>query len=304
MSPGDLAALQLRNGGFGSTVVSRDGHQIDCNGFTTAIVLRMTRHVPDDPVMASIRQRALHHVASCASSRVPGAFAFWPEAARPAWAMSVPADADDTAIMLTELLRHGWIDRRDALRRVCRAVIPHRARERDTAVVPPWVVPGCFYTWIADVDGPNIVDCCVNANVAALMARLGARALPGYTAAILTIVNGMRWAGDDRRRLSALTPFYPSVTCLIDVVEHAIESGVRELCDVQRELRALDIDPRADGWGCCRSAYGSTVWHCVALGVARALADAAGRSRVPTCHAVEALGGSGSEDHRVVCWKS
>lgn len=282
-----LAALQLPDGGFTSTVTTPTGPQIDCNGFTTALVLRVTRHLPDDAVMAGVRQRALHHVTSCASSRVPDAFAFWPDASRPAWAISVPADVDDTAIMLTELLRHGWIDRMGALGRLCRAMLPCRVRERDAVLLPPWVDAGCFHTWIAEVDGLNIVDCCVNANVAALMARLDAQHLPGFRAATRTIINGIRWAGDDRRRLSALTPFYPSVTCLRDAVEHAVESGVRELCEVHTELRALDRNPRPDR-GCCRSAYGSTVWHCAALDIARVLAAVAGRSRMPTSYAVQA----------------
>lgn len=285
MTSSDLAAFQLPNGGFPSTITSREGEQVDCNGFITALVLRVTRHVPDDPVIARVRQRALHHVTSCASSSVADAFGFWPDAARPAWARAVPADVDDTAMMLTELLRHDWIDRRGVLGRLCRAVLPYRVRERDAVLLPPWVGSGAFYTWIADVDGPNIVDCCVNANVAALMARLDAPHLPGYAAAIQTIVNGIRWAGGDRRRLLSLTPFYPSPACLMEAVEHAIESGVRDLREVQRELCALDIDPQADESGCCRSAYGSTVWHCAALDAARALADTAVPSGVSTSHA-------------------
>lgn len=289
MTSTELAAFQLPNGGFLSTITSRRGQQADCNGFTTALVLRVTRHVPDDAVMADVRQRALHHVTSCSSSTIADAFGFWPDAARPAWARSVPADVDDTAIMLTELLRHGWIDRRGALRRLCRAVLPHCVRERDSTVLPPWVVPGAFYTWIANVDGPNIVDCCVNANVAALMARLDAQHLPGYAAAILTIVNGVRWAGNDRRRLSTLTPFYPSLVSLIDAVEHAVESGARELRDVHRELVALDTDVTAGEDGCCRSAYGFTVWHCAALDAARVLAGMAVRSGAPASRALDAV---------------
>ena len=283
MTARDLSALQLPDGSFESTVSWRGDRLRDCNGFTAAMVLRATRHVPDDAVMTIVRERALRFLTTCASSTVPGAFAFWPDAMRPAWARSVPADVDDTAIMLTELVRHGWLERHHALRRFCRAVIPQRVRASETVSVPPWIVPGSFYTWMADPNagvgrGVNIVDCCVNANVVALMSRLKAEHLPGYEAAILTVANGVRWAGGERRRLLAVTPFYPAVTCLIEAVEHAVETGASALGETRDRLRSLEIDPLDVQAGCCRSAYGSTVWHCSAIDVARALAIAIPRS--------------------------
>jgi hypothetical protein len=293
MTSDQLSALQLPHGGFESIVTSRRGRVVDCNGFTAAIVLRLTRHLPHDAAMTTVRQRALSFVMTCASTVVPEAFAFWPDAARPAWALSVPADVDDTAIMVAELLRHGWLDSAEAMRRVCRAMLPHRVTDREAATLPPWVVPGCFYTWIvpatadsARVPAVNIVDCCVNANVAALLSVIGAQHLPGYTAAIQTVVNAVGWAGDNRRRLSAVTPFYPSVGNLVDAVEHAVECGAHALCDVLDRLRALDFGASSHDVGCCSSAYGSTVWHCEAVDTARALARAAGRRSYGTSRAV------------------
>lgn len=293
MTSDQLYALQLPHGGFESIVTSRRGRIVDCNGFTAAMVLRATRHVPHDAVMTTVRRRALSFVMTCASTVVPEAFAFWPDAARPAWASSVPADVDDTAIMVTELLRHGWLDSADALRRVCRAMLPHRVSDAEAATSPPWVASGCFETWIvpatadrARVPAVNIVDCCVNANAAALMSLIGAQHLPGYAAAIQTIFSAVGWAGDNRRRLSSATPFYPSVENLVDAVEHAVECGAHALRGVLDRLQALDLEASDQDAGCCSSAYGSTVWHCEAIDTARALARAARRRSCETSRAV------------------
>jgi hypothetical protein len=288
MTSARLAALQLPNGGFESIITSPRGRVADCNGFTAAIVLRVARHVPADPILAIVRERALGYLATCAAPLAPDAFAFWPDAARPVWAASVPADVDDTAIVLTEMHRHQWLDRAGALRRACRALLPWRVSDADAAHLPPWVAPGCFYTWIdtrhaggaGAMGRANVVDCCVNANVTALMAFLDARHLPGYDAAILTIQNGVRWAARDPRRLSAITPFYPSVDNLIDAVAHAVECGADALTGALQDLTAVATDGRNESAGCCRNAYGSTVWHCPAIDTARALSLAAGHAVV------------------------
>jgi hypothetical protein len=284
MTSDRLLAQQLPNGGFESVVTSGRGRIVDCNGFTAAIVLRTTRSVPQDGAMVTVRRRALSMVLTCASSVVPGAFGFWPDAARPAWASSVPADVDDTSIMATELLRYGWLDSGDAVRCVCDVLLPHRVDEGAAGEMPPWVAAGCFRTWVASttagrarIPAVNIVDCCVNANAVALMSLVGAGHLPGYTAAIQTIANAVEWAGRDRRRLSAVTPFYPSVWSLADAVEHAVECGADGLRGALDRLQTLDLGAPERDAGCCSSAYGSVVWRCEAIDTARALARAVGR---------------------------
>jgi hypothetical protein len=147
-------------------------------------------------------------------------------------------------------------------------------RPADTAVLPPWVLPGSFHTWIAHDRAAQVVDCCVNANVAALMAQLGAAHLPGYSEAVRTVVRGLAWAGDDRARLASLTPFYPSLRSLADAVQHAVECGVRELDAASLELDRLAAAIQDEGAGCCSSAYGHAVWRCAALEEARAMARA------------------------------
>lgn len=273
-----LLGLQRADGAFGSIIVGADGHRTpDANGFTTAVVLRHLRHVPVSPRLAVLMERALDWLEACRSSRVPGAFAFWPEAARPAWARAVPADVDDTAIMLLELLRHGRLDRAAALRAVCTAILPCQVSATDLAVLPPWVAQGSFYTWIPDpapegawgLHAANIVDCCVNANVAALLARLGLSDFPGQEAAARTVIAGLRWAGTEERRLGALTPFYPSAASLAEAVTHAVECGAAALIEAQGLLRAAPERLAGGSPGLCRGAYGHQVWHARAVDIAR-----------------------------------
>jgi hypothetical protein len=272
-----LATLQRPDGGFDSVVTMREGPLADRNGFTTAIVLRTLRHVPDAAGLAPLRRRALDFLEDCESPAVPGGYAFWPERLRPPWAAAVPADVDDTAIFAGELHRHGRLDRPGAMRSLCAAILPCRMPPHDDEPRPPWIPSGCFQTWIgmAAARPVRVVDCCVNANVAALMARLDARHLPGYSEAIRTVVDGLAWADEDASRLDSLTPFYPCLHALHDALAHAVECGAHELRGALDRVSTLLPAPRAEA-GCCRSAYGRAVWRCPAVAVARAIA--AGRS--------------------------
>ena len=274
-----LAVMQRSDGGFDSVVRTREGAEhADRNGFTTALVLRTLRHVPDDAGLGALRARALAFLEACASPRVAGAYAFWPERLRPAWAGTVPADVDDTAIFLGELHRHGRIDRAHALRALCHVILPRRVPPQERAREPAWIAAGSFETWIAPepVRGvaPQVVDCCVNANVVALMARLDARHLPGYLDAIGAIAGGIEWAGEDAGRLDSLTPFYPSPHALREALCHAVECGAHELRAALDRVAVL-AGPAVDDAPCCRSAYGRAVWSCPALDVARAIAAGA-----------------------------
>lgn len=276
----ELGALQHPDGGFASIVTSPRGRGVDLNGFVAAMVLRWLRHLPNTPEWTEIRHRALDWLWTCRSTHVPGAFVFWPDEARPSWARMVPADVDDTAIMLVELLRHDRLDRAAVLRSVCNAIVPCRVGSTDVVMLPPWVVPGSFFTWIAAAapdptsrkPATNVVDCCVNANVVALMSQLEAEHLPGYDAAVQTVQNGLQWAGEDGRRLASLTPFYPSPRSLADAVEHAIECGADALREGLRRLTGVPPDVLDANAGACRSAYGGTIWHAPAIDLARAIA--------------------------------
>lgn len=277
-----LASLQRADGAFPSVIVSPDGQAVsDFNCFTAAIVLRRLRNAPPSPERDKIVGRGLDWLTACRSARPPNAFSFWPDDDRPAWATGVPADVDDTAIILCELLRHGRIGRAATLRIVCDAILPCRVKAAMLPVLPPWVAEGSFFTWIppessrAEPAKPfaNIVDCCVNANVAALLALLGTNSFPGHDASIQTIVGGLQWAGQDPARLSSLTPFYPSLIYLAEAVDHAVECGVTKLLEALAQLRLLAAGAPDGAAGICRSAYSRTVWHAPAADVARAISS-------------------------------
>src|SRR5215213_502409 len=240
--------------------------------------LRRLLHPQEMPAWSDIRERLLDWVWTCRSTSVPGAFGFWPDHTRPQWASAVPADVDDTAIMLAELLRYRRLDRIEVLRSVCGTVVPYRVLDSDAATLPPWIVPGSFFTWITPVTSArtrsiNLVDCCVNANVVALISLLDAKHLPGYDAAVQTVLNGIEWAGKDERRLSSITPFYPSVRSLVEAIEHAIECGADGLRAGLTQLMSAPPEILNADAGCCRSAYGKSVWHAPAIDVARSIAN-------------------------------
>ncbi len=270
----ELRALQHADGCFPSTVTSAAGVVADRNGFVTALVVRALRAVPTAD-WAELRRPALEFLWSCRSTAVPGAFAFWPDAARPRWAPAIPADADDTAIMLLELHRHGWIDRPAALQSACSVLLAHRVSAAEVTELPLWVEAGSFYTWLAPPSRhptgrqANVADCCVNANVAALLSLLNARHLPGYAEAVRTVRAGVEWAGRDPARLSSLTPFYSSVGCLMEAAEHAVACGAEEMEGALRRLGSLPLKLIETGTDVCRSAYGKTVWHSAAVACAR-----------------------------------
>ena len=271
-----VAALQRADGAFASVVFARGQPATDVNGFATACVLRALRGV-EASSLEPVRGRALDFLAACASPTVPGAYGFWPADARPAWAASVPADVDDTALVLVELLRHGRITRDAALRALCTAVMPCRVRPNECECLPSWAVAGCFGTWMAPSPGERrmpVVDVCANANVAALMALLEGTHLPGYAEACEVIGRALAWAGADRARLASTTPFYPAVVSLAEALEHAVECGATALAPAARRARAIAREARDEDAGCCASAYGDVVWRCPALDEARAIAGA------------------------------
>lgn len=254
------------------------GREVDRSGFVAAMVLRSLRHEPNSPGIAEVRRRSLDWLWTCRSSRVPGAFMFWPEDVRPPWATTVPPDVDDTVIMLGELLRHGRIDRIAALRSLCTVVLPHRVTPSETWALPDWVAAGSFFTWIVPAGSPhshgrpiNVIDCCVNANVVALMSMLDARHLPGFDAAVETVLHGLSWAGEDQSRLKSLSPFYPSLASLADALEHAVECGADALRAGLRHVRSLAADLLEDDGALCSSAYGRSAWDARALGLARSI---------------------------------
>jgi hypothetical protein len=268
-----LRAHQAADGAIRSEIWAGGRREADWNGIT-ALVLRALRDAPDSADLRTIRQRALDFLEGCGASPYPGAFSFWTPARRPAWAEPVPADADDTAVMALELARGGRLERQDLIRIVCKTLLPHRA-QRVQAGSPAWIRPGVFLTWLrADRLRVNVIDCCVNTNVVALMAYAGATHLPGFESACEMIAAGIRWAGDSPRRIRCLTPFYPHPREFLAALEHAVACGagplegsllgLRDFCE--RQAGAPDPEPDQP---VCSSAYGQVTWAAPVLQAAR-----------------------------------
>ena len=204
-----IVSAQAGNGAFRSFVTSRGRVLEDHNGCITALVVRTIGHGPQPMRVTEACARALDYLERCERSTAPGTYGFWPENDRPAWAPSLPADADDTALIALELFRahrrsFDWL-RRVALLRLL------RFRVGDGDDDPAWVRPGVFRTWLA-AGRPNPVDCVVNVNVAALLAVAGLTHLAAYRAVVSMLTAALESAATLRQvvRLRRSTPVQPS----------------------------------------------------------------------------------------------
>lgn len=269
-----ILAEQADSGAFRSTIHNGEHAIADWNGFTTAHVLRALDLLPAQPTLERARRRALAFLQSCESRSHPGAFGFWPAGMQPDWVGRLPEDADDTAVIAVELARHGLLSQRELLRIACTILLPHRLR-RVGELAPPWLRPRVFLTWLDHDLRHNIVDCTVNANVVALLARANATHLPGYHDACAMIVDAVRWAGEAPARARSLSPFYAGPGELQVAVEHAIACGAVDLLPALELLRrqpwSQAISEARDDSPLWSSAYGSVIWRSPALQLARQL---------------------------------
>jgi hypothetical protein len=269
----NVASYQAANGAFVSWIVQRNGEIEDCNGFATALVLRALRQRGDISEREPLCQAALDFLESCESPDQVGAFGFWPVQQRPIWAQRVPSDVDDTAVINLELAQYG---RRtlDEVRAVVYGLLMAHLVQNERCPGPPWLRPLVFPTWIGKGGkAANPVDCCVNANVVALMACTGLTHLPGYSEACCMIADAIAWAGDSPLRIRSLTPYYPRPTEFLYALDHAIACGAVELQAPRDQLAKVcagaTVD-RLDSEAICSNAYGGPIWRCPALSLIRA----------------------------------
>lgn len=283
-----LGEIQSADGAFPSTVHWEERRHQDWNGFMTALVLRALHNLPASNALQRIRERALGFLLKCQVADPPGAFGFWPAGAQPPWiSETLPPDADDTAVYVIELARHGYLDQPAMLRIACLALVPYRLREVDQPG-PPWLRPGVFFTWLRRDGRANIVDCCANANVVALLAYAGLFHMPGYREACAMIEAGIQWANDSWARARSLSPFYAHPIELLYAVEHAVQCGAESLAPSLSLLRnqrwAMEAGDGsvATDRPICSNAYGRVFWTSAAAQIARSI------SRLSECTALSA----------------
>lgn len=240
----------------------------DRNGFVGALAVRALRRQG-----RAVPAAMLDALERCRTGE--GGFGFWPVHARPAWAPALPGDADDTAIMLFELLRAGRIDIDAARRTACRTIGRHRIATLPL-LRPPWLRTGVFSTWHRAGRTHDVIDCTATANVLALLAALSLDHLPGAPAATAMLADAVAWAGDAPARAASLSPFYPDPAELVLALTHAVEAGAHALRPVRDAAASSawgrDAETRThdSAHPACGSAYGIAVWRAPALARIRA----------------------------------
>jgi hypothetical protein len=259
-------------GAFPSIICSGDKRYPDWNGFTTAQVLRALRAVPESDSLNNARHLALDFFKRCESPEKPGAFRFWPKGMQPDWIPEPPQDADDTSIILIEMVRNKRIDLH-AARMIARSVLlPHRLIEVSKPA-PPWIRPGAFFTWLRP--GPfNIVDCCVNANVIAMLSYIGLDGIAGFDETCEMIEEGIKWSEGSSFQVRTLTPFYPHPAEFVYAVDHAIECGAKQLEESLGLMRDFgwvqdNDDENSEERPICGNAYAGDIWYSQVLDIAR-----------------------------------
>lgn len=269
--PPELAAVvsALRpSGAFPSTIVRlrKPVGGVDENAFVTVQVLR-TLSCCGQASWRVARRRGISFLERCEIA--PDAFGFWPLDTWPSWMPRFGPDVDDTALIAEVLYADGRIDR-NRLLRVAATLSSARIR-RVERIRPMWINRGAFGTWI---DGPPIVDCAVNANVAAFLAAIGRRGEFGYDDAVRTVTEGVDWAGSSSAKLRTLAPFYPHPGELRMAMINAIARGVDEFAEPLAVLddrfgNELAVDATSP---VCGSAYGAVDWYAPVIAAARGIA--------------------------------
>ncbi|MFG1935173.1 hypothetical protein ACGFK1_31680 [Mycobacterium sp. NPDC048908] len=255
----EIVTAQNASGAFASTMVEDGAARDDENGFVTAQVLRALGPHTADARLREAAGRALDFLAGCEDPDHPGAYRFWTDTARPAHVPVYPADADDTAVISLELARHGRLDTAALRATVLRRLFPHRVAA-GVDMPASWVRPGVFWTWLADDFGYNVVDCTVNANVAALLAVARLTHLPCYEAVGSMIETAVGAAGDNEHHVRCLSPYYPHPNELLLAVDAAVAAGAHRLRTTLEALRKWARPPDVGEPVFC-SSYGRVRWH-------------------------------------------
>ncbi|CAO3430194.1 hypothetical protein [Azospirillum endophyticum] len=278
--PGILAA-QTPGGAFASTVWLADGPCPDENGFVTALVLNALDGLEETPALATARGRALDFLARCELPDRPGAFSFYPWDGHPDWmAVPLPADADDTALFALALVAGGRRDR-EWLTRVATGELRRFRLAWISGAAMPWHREGAVFTWLDERYYPNVIDLCVNINVAALLAATGQGEALGLPAIVAMVEDALDWAGPFPDKARLLSPYYPDPIEIAHALTRAVAQGVTEFRPSLARLRDLPWaweDGTDDGGGrggegrpVCGSGDRRILWTAPVLRAARRL---------------------------------
>lgn len=239
-----------------------DGREVDdTNGFITALAVRELRR-SGETVPASWYDV----LESC--RRPNGAYGFWPYDATPTWAPDLPADTDDTAVMLLELTLADRIPRIEARSVACHTIGVHRLR-RVLDPGPPWLRRGMFTTWQRPGRDLDLVDLTAVTNALALLYTLDLHRIPGVQESLAALTAAFDFAGWSPARWQSLSPFYPEPDELARALDHATDCGVPGLTQAARTIR--DLCPRTSPDAVCSMAYGPPTWHSPPLATIRQL---------------------------------
>lgn len=291
-----ICRQQSPGGGFISTVHLPFGKEEESNCFVTALVLRelsALRRLPGwemPEMLEDACRRAAGYLIRSRYPVYPNLYSFYPYRRHPFW-MKNPlyADADDTCIIALELVRHGYKPA-DTLFSIADKYLQKYRATGDFSghLTAPWHRDGAFLTWFTTADFPNPIDCCVNANVLALLASAGLKNRPGYLEACNMIDEAVVWAGKNPFRLREITPYYPHPVEFYRAVEHSVRSGVDELRPALDGLSAIPRifdKPRADSTTpVCASLDDNFSWFAEVVHVARELKQMLLGEQLILCH--------------------
>ncbi len=271
-----LLALQRPSGAFPSSVGEGEDVLEDETCFVTASVALLLAPLPDGGGGRAAGERALDFVERCERPEAPGAFGFYPaDPSSPRVVHGLPPDADDTALAWLALLAAGRRTPAEA-RAAFRACIGPSSRRLVPGDAPPWTRPGAVRTWLVERGRDNPVDLVVNANVAALAARIGETAHPAFAGACATLLAAARGGYPPVAFARRLAPFYASICELGLAVSRAVALGAGALAPCLAWLADADRgdDPLRPDKPLYCNAHGSPVWRAPALQLARSLAAA------------------------------
>ncbi|MCC3158260.1 hypothetical protein LJ737_13510 [Hymenobacter sp. 15J16-1T3B] len=269
MSPG---------GAFLSTVRTSYGEVEDRNCFVSGLVLRELAGLPTHPELDEARRLATAFLLRSAYPQIyPYCFAFWPPQYPPFWLRTaLYADADDTCVIGLELVRAGhWPA--EALEYIADNYLqPHRATGAlRHHLRHEWQPEGVFLTWFTTADAPNPIDCCVNTNAVALLARAGLKAAPGYAEACTMINTAAHLLARHPQQVQHFTPYYPHPGEWLHALRHAVAAGADELQPALAAVAGLPQLAAATGpeipAPLCSDVSGDIVWTAPVLGLAREL---------------------------------